>query len=57
MSSCGAPMKPIGLTRKKKGLQIVHEYTRCGKVQPNKAALNTIQDDFEAALVSIHAQS
>ncbi len=57
MSSCGAPMKPIGLTRKKKGLQIVHACTCCGKSQPNKVAFNTIQDDFEAILAFMAHES
>ncbi len=43
-------MKPIGLVKKRKGWQIVHECTGCGKVQPNIAALHTIQDDFEAIM-------
>jgi hypothetical protein len=50
MGVCCAPMKPIQIVRTKKGLQIVHTCTGCGKVRPNKAALDTIQDDFEAIL-------
>jgi hypothetical protein len=49
-SACGAPMEPVNLLASRKGFQILHRCTRCGKRQPNIAALETDQDDFEALL-------
>jgi uncharacterized Zn finger protein len=44
-------MRPVELVNKRRGLQIVHRCTRCGKVQPNKVAAATVQsDDFEVIL-------
>lgn len=41
--------------RKNKDLQILHICTGCGKVQPNKVALNTVQDDFDALMAFMAA--
>jgi uncharacterized Zn finger protein len=44
-------MRPIELVRKRHGFQIVHRCTRCGKVQPNRVAAETVQaDDFDVIL-------
>jgi len=43
-------MQPVGIQRKGGGYQIVHRCTGCGKRQPNRAALDTVQDDFESLL-------
>ncbi len=43
-------MEPVRLLRNRKGFQILHRCTRCGKRQPNIAALDTEQDDMEALL-------
>ena len=44
-------MRPTGLVNKRKGWQVIHCCTRCGKVQPNKVAMGTVQaDDFETIL-------
>ena len=51
MSACLGLMRPIELVNKRKGWQLVHRCTRCGKVQPNKVAMGTVQaDDFETIL-------
>ena len=51
LSECHGPMQPVEFVSKRKGLQLVHRCTRCGKVQPNKVATGTLQaDDFEAIL-------
>ena len=51
LSDCFGLMKPVELVTKRKGQQIVHRCTRCGKRQPNKVAAGTVQpDDFEAIL-------
>ena len=39
-------MKPIRLDySNKKGYQVIHECTACGKIQRNKVAVNTKQED------------
>lgn len=51
VSDCFGLMQPIGLVRKRKGLQVIHRCTRCGKMQPNRVATGTDQsDDFELIL-------
>ncbi|MFS1515842.1 RNHCP domain-containing protein [Bacillus sp. SCS-151] len=45
-SDCYGLMVPIGLDySNKKGYQIVHECTKCGKVGKNKVATDTLQED------------
>jgi hypothetical protein len=43
-------MEPVNLLASRKGFQVLHRCTRCGKRQPNIAALETDQDDLEALL-------
>jgi hypothetical protein len=43
-------MRPVGIVRGRKGFQILHQCTGCDKRQPNRVALDTVQDDFEALL-------
>lgn len=46
LSRCRGLMKPIALDySSKKGYQIVHECTACGKIQRNKVAIDTTQED------------
>lgn len=49
-SGCRAPMRPVGIVQRRKGFQIVHECTGCGKRHPNRVALDTVQDDLDALL-------
>ena len=49
-STCRAPMMPVGFRHSKKGLQLIHECTGCGKRQPNVVARGTAQDDFDAVV-------
>ncbi|WP_353893083.1 RNHCP domain-containing protein [Proteinivorax hydrogeniformans] len=45
-SQCNALMQPICITyNPKKGYQITHRCTVCGKEQKNKAAQDTVQPD------------
>jgi len=44
-------MAPARLVRGRKGFQILHRCTACGKEQLNRAALDTTQDDLDALLV------
>jgi RNHCP domain len=46
-------MQPIELVSKRKGWQVVHRCTRCGKTQPNKVASATHQADDIEALVEL----
>ena len=46
-------MQPVELVSKRKGWQVVHRCTRCGKTQPNKVATETIQSDDIDALVDL----
>jgi len=51
---CHGLMKPIGLKHhSKKGFQIVHECTKCGKKQVNKVAEFTIQPDDIDELIKL----
>jgi len=43
-------MKPIGVRRGRKGFQILHRCTVCGKQQPNRIASDTVQSDWDALL-------
>jgi hypothetical protein len=44
-------MRPEELVSKRKGWQVVHRCTRCGKRQPNKVADATVQpDDLDVIL-------
>lgn len=46
LNPCGALMKPVGLKyHSKKGYQIMHQCTRCGQSQLNKAAREGVQPD------------
>ncbi len=49
-SRCRSAMRPVGVLKRKKGWQVVHECTGCGKRQPNILALDTTQDDMDALL-------
>ena len=52
-SVCRGLMQPIELVSKRKGWQVVHRCTRCGKTQPNKVAEATNQADDIEALVEL----
>lgn len=46
LSHCKGLMKPIALDySSKKGYQIVHQCIKCEKIQKNKVAKDTIQED------------
>ena len=53
LSACLGLMQPVELVSKRKGWQVVHRCTRCGKTQPNKVATATIQSDDIDALVDL----
>lgn len=45
-NECKGLMKPVSIEyNSKKGFQIVHKCTKCGTLQKNKVAENTIQED------------
>ncbi len=47
-SKCFGLMEPIDFIKGRKQFQVVHRCTRCGKIQPNRIARDTVQaDDFE----------
>jgi uncharacterized Zn finger protein len=46
-------MQPVELVSRRKGWQVVHRCTRCGKTQPNKVATATNQSDDIEALVGL----
>jgi hypothetical protein len=46
-------MQPVDLVSNRKGWQVVHRCTRCGRTQPNKVATGTIQPDVIDALVRL----
>ncbi len=50
-------MMPIGFKHSKKGLQLIHECTGCGKRQPNVVARGTAQDDLDAVLRLMESES
>ncbi len=51
---CHGLMKPIGLKcHSKKGFQIIHECTKCGKRQVNMVAESTIQPDDISELIKL----
>lgn len=53
LSTCKGLMRPIRLDYSgKKGYQIVHECQTCGKLQRNKIAVNTIQEDDILSLMT-----
>lgn len=52
-SPCRGLMEPVGLTRSKKHLQIVHRCVRCGALRPNRVAERTPQPDSIDALVRL----
>ena len=52
-SRCRGLMEPIGLTRGKKHLQILHRCLRCGELRPNRIADSTVQPDSIDALVAV----
>jgi hypothetical protein len=46
-------MQPIELVSKRKGWQVVHRCTRCGRTLPNKVASGTNQADDIDVLVGL----
>ena len=54
-SPCRSLMRPVQVRKTKKGYQVLHVCTGCGKRQPNKVALDTVQDDFDALLALMAA--
>jgi hypothetical protein len=46
-------MQPVELVSRRKGWQVVHRCTRCGKTQPNKVATATNQADDIDVLVGL----
>lgn len=52
-SACRGLMEPIGIARNRKGRQVVHRCIRCGKVQPNRIAVDTDQPDDLHTLLEI----
>ena len=46
-------MEPVGTTKSKKHLQIVHRCLRCGASRPNRVAQSTAQPDSIEALVAL----
>ena len=52
-SPCRGLMEPVGLTRNKKHMQIVHCCLRCGALRPNRLAERTVQPDDIEALVRL----
>ncbi len=52
-SVCRGLMQPIELVSRRKGWQVVHRCTRCGKTQPNRVATATSQADDIEALVEL----
>lgn len=46
LSECKGLMKPTGIDyRAKKGYQIIHQCLKCKKIQKNKIAVDTLQED------------
>jgi hypothetical protein len=57
LSSCKGLMKPIQLEfSSKKGYQIVHECTSCKKMQRNKIAVDTKQEDDILSFITLNLQ-
>lgn len=57
-SICSGLMRPIRLDYSgKKGYQIVHECLKCGKLQRNKVARDTVQEDNILSLMTTTAYS
>ena len=57
LSHCKGLMKPIQLDySSKKGYQLVHKCLRCGKIQRNKVAVNTVQEDDILHFLTAHNQ-
>ena len=52
-SPCRGLMEPVGLTRSKKHMQIVHRCLRCGASRANRIAQATVQPDCIEALVRL----
>lgn len=53
-SSCKGLLKPIGIKNtSKKGMQIVHQCTRCGERKVNKIAVNDFQPDDLDELIKL----
>ena len=44
LADCGGVMRPVGIERNKKGLQIVHKCDKCGESKKNIAADD---DDYD----------
>jgi len=56
LSTCKGLMKPIKLDYSgKKGYQIVHECIACGKLQRNKIAINSVQEDDVLSFMTSNA--
>jgi hypothetical protein len=46
LSDCQGLMRPVNIDYSgKKGYQVIHQCIKCGKLQRNKVAVNTIQED------------
>ena len=57
-SSCLGLMRPVRLTHKKKGWQVVHRCERCGIERPNRIAEGTVSpDDIEAIIALMRSTS
>lgn len=52
-SPCRGLMEPVGMTKSKKHLQIVHRCLRCGALRRNRVADSTAQPDSIDALVRL----
>jgi hypothetical protein len=57
-SRCLGLMRPVGLTRRKKGWQVVHRCERCGVERPNRIAEGTVApDDIDAIIALMRSTS
>lgn len=53
-SECLGIMKPIDIEyNSKKGFQIIHKCLKCGHIQRNKVAENTVQEDDKNLIMKI----
>ncbi|MDX8044961.1 RNHCP domain-containing protein [Gracilibacillus sp. S3-1-1] len=53
LSNCKGMMRPISLEHSgKKGFQIIHECIKCSKMQRNKVASDTLQEDNILSLIT-----
>jgi DNA-directed RNA polymerase subunit RPC12/RpoP len=50
-STCHGLMRPVEVRQKRGRFQVLHQCTRCGRRQPNRIAVDTLQpDDFQTLL-------